>query len=242
MKAIYRSFLQMLLFVQRDMMLFASCAAPLLAGLAFKFLIPLLEKRLTKWLGIDAILAPYYGLMDLFFSVLAPTMFCFAAAMVILEEHDDHIESYLFVTGLGKTGYLISHIALPGGIAFVVTLVLLPFFKLTALSGMEILLLSFAGTLQGIIIALLIVTLSTNKLEGMAVTKVSSLLILGAFVPYFVVHPVQYVAAVLPSFWMAKALCEKNIFYMVMAVLTSGIWIWSLMRKYKSGYKGHLHR
>ena len=45
------------------------------------------------------------------------------------------------------------------------TVILLPVFKLTALSAVEVLLLSGTGALQGIIIALLIVTLSTNKLE-----------------------------------------------------------------------------
>ena len=63
------------------------------------------------------------------------------------------------------------------------TVILLPVFKLTALSAVEVLLLSGTGALQGIIIALLIVTLSTNKLEGMAVTKMSTLTILGAFAP-----------------------------------------------------------
>ena len=113
MKAARVSFMQMMLFIRRDMMLFASCAAPLLAGVFFRFAVPVMERALVSWTGRTEVLAPYYGLFDLIFSMLAPIMFCFVTAMVVLEEHDDHIENYLFITTLGRKGYLISRIFLP---------------------------------------------------------------------------------------------------------------------------------
>ena len=82
-------------------------------------------------------------------------MFCFVTAMIVLEEHDDHIENYLFITTLGRKGYLISRIFLPVVIAFIMTVILLPVFKLTALSAVEVLLLSGTGALQGIILSLI---------------------------------------------------------------------------------------
>ena len=42
MKAARVSFMQMMLFIRRDMMLFASCAAPLLAGVFFRFAVPVI--------------------------------------------------------------------------------------------------------------------------------------------------------------------------------------------------------
>lgn len=161
--------------------------------------------------------------------MIAPTMFCFVTAMVMLEEHDDRIDEYLIVTGLGKSGYLASRVFLPAAIAFVVTLVLLPLFHLTELTVLETLFLSLAGTLQGSIIELLIVTLSSNKLEGMAITKMATMMILGAFLPYFMSHPIQYVASILPSFWAAKAIYEQNVLFMLPAVGTAGVWIGCLL-------------
>lgn len=234
MKAVRSSFMQMLLFVRRDMMLFVSCFAPFLAGLCFKFAIPAIGKMTVGRADISAVLTPYYGLFDLFFSMLAPTMFCFAAAMVVLEEHDDHIEPYLFVTALGRKGYLISRIGIPGAIALIATLILLPIFKLTALSILKIGFLSITGAFQGVIIALLIVTLSTNKLEGMAVAKVSALTMLGALVPYFVPAPIQYVLSFLPSFWVGKAMMGSRPVYMLMALLSAFLWILLLIKKYTS--------
>ena len=216
MKAICKSFWQMLSFVKRDMMLFAACAAPVLAGIIIRLGVPLLEDKLAKWLELPRILTPFYGLFDLFYAMIAPTMFCFVTAMVMLEEHDDRIDEYLIVTGLGKSGYLASRVFLPAAIAFVVTLVLLPLFHLT-------------GTLQGSIIELLIVTLSSNKLEGMAITKMATMMILGAFLPYFMSHPIQYVASILPSFWAAKAIYEQNVLFMLPAVGTAGVWIGCLL-------------
>ena len=67
--------------------------------------------------------------------MLSPVMFCFVAAMVILEETDDHITGYLFITTLGRKGYLAARLGLPAVISFIITLVLLPIFRLTKLSA-----------------------------------------------------------------------------------------------------------
>lgn len=47
MRAIRSGFLQMLVFMRRDMMLSAACLAPVLAGLGIRFGIPFLEDVLT---------------------------------------------------------------------------------------------------------------------------------------------------------------------------------------------------
>ena len=90
--------------------------------------------------------------------------------------------------------------------------------------------LALTGILQGIIIALLIVALSSNKLEGMAITKLSALMILGAVAPYFVPKPLCYCLSILPSFWIGKAILENVLSWMMMAVLVAGIWILVLLR------------
>ena len=113
-----------------------------------------------------------------------------------------------------------------------VTVILLPVFKLTALLAVDIVLFAAAGTLQGMIIALLVVTISSNKLEGMAVTKFSALIILGAAVPFFIEDHMQYMVSLLPSFWIGKAACENILFYMLPAVALSIIWIGVLLRWY----------
>lgn len=231
MRAVWMSFSQMLKFVRQDRMLLAAGLAPFLAGAAIHFGIPFAENLLIQFTGFPAVLAPYYGLFDIFLASITPAMLCFIAAMVMLEERDDHIDRFLFVTGLGRKGYFLSRLILPALITFVVTAALLPIFRLTALSAGTILFLLLSGTLQGIIIALLIVAFSSNKLEGMAVTKLSSLMILGAAAPYFVPAPVCLCFAFLPSFWVGKAILENRLFYMLLSLLVAGAWILILQRK-----------
>lgn len=232
MRAIRLSFLQMLAYMRRDRMLFAACLAPFLAGLLFRFAIPLLETVITDWLALPAVIAPYYALIDIFLAMLSPAMFCFVSAMVSLEEADEKTAAYLFVTPLGRNGYLAARFCIPSAAAFLVTAVLLPVFRLTPLSPIDIVLLAAGGALQGVIISLLILTLSSNKLEGMAVTKLSSLTIFGAAVPFFVRHRVQYLLSPLPSFWIGKAVRESIPFYMLPAFALSVIWIALLAKRY----------
>lgn len=121
---------------------------------------------------------------------------------------------------------------LPAILALVMTVILLPIFGLSKWSVAGILLLSLTGSLQGIVISLLIVTLSSNKLEGMAVTKLSSLIMFGSVVPFFVSAPVDLCVCFLPSYWMGKAVYEGKPIVMLLSVLVAVIWILIVKRKY----------
>ena len=232
MRAIRLSFFQMLIYMRRDMMLFAVCFVPVPAGLLFRFGIPLLEAVLTDWFHISAIMSPYYALIDTFFAMLSPIMFCFVSAMVSLEEADEKTAAYLFVTPLRKNGYLTARFCIPAIAAFFATIILLSVFKLTSLSVIEIVLLAAGGTLQGIITSLLILTISSNKLEGMAISKLSVLMIFGAAIPFFIKDNLQYVLFPLPSFWIGKAAYENKGLYILPAFALSAIWIYSLLKRY----------
>lgn len=203
MKAIRLSFFQMAAAMRRDMMLFASCFAPILAGFFFRFAIPLLEAALTDGFHMTAVISPYYRLIDILLAMLPSTMFCFVSAMGV-----------------------------PSVIPFFTDVIVLPVFKLTALSPLTVLLLSAGGTLQGMIVALLVLTISSNKLEGMAVTKLSTLTVFGAAIPFFIKTDIQYIISPLPSFWIGKAILENTLFYMFPAFVLSAVWIWFLLKRY----------
>ena len=100
MRAIKTAFFQMLLFLRKDMMLFAACCSPVLIGIIFKFGIPAAEEILNRY--IDFPLIRYYEIFDVLFALLTPLMFCFTASMIILEELDDNIAKYLLITPLNR--------------------------------------------------------------------------------------------------------------------------------------------
>ncbi|MDD2980868.1 MAG: ABC transporter permease [Hespellia sp.] len=231
MKAVQISFRQMLVFLKNDMMLAIACVAPVFIGSIFCFGIPRLEGVVTEYFKMKSILKPYYQVFDVFLASITPVFYCFVAAMVILEERDDHITDALYASPLGKGGYLVSRLGIPGLLSFVITEGLLLAFSLIHVSFLTRTFMAMNGVLQGVIFSLMVVTISSNKLEGMAVTKLTSLMMLGVAMPWFLPEKVQYVFWFLPSYWMGKAVwCQENLL-VIPAVLLAGVWGYCLVKR-----------
>ncbi|WP_227823461.1 ABC transporter permease [Clostridioides sp. ZZV14-6345] len=177
-------------------------------------------------------LEPYLLLFDLLLAFITPFMFFFASTMVVLGEIDDNISRYLIVTPLGKTGYLISRLGIPAILAFIITVILLLTFSLTKISLLSNLLISLIALLQGIIISTLVISLSSNKLEGMAITKLSGVFIMGILAPFFILNKTQYILFFLPIFWLTKTFEENNYMYMFISFVISLVWILLLLKKF----------
>lgn len=233
MRIVWRSFIHMLRFIRHDMMQIVALVSIFLCGAVFKFGVPALETYLMGYLSKAYVLKPYYGLFDISFSIISPTMLCYIASMVILEEKDDHVSVYLAATPLGKNGYILSRLVIPAVISFVLTLILLPFFSLSEVSFSTVIMLSLTGAAQGLIITLIVVVFSANKLEGLAVTKLSVIMMLAIFAPYFIRTNAQYLLSVLPTYWIGKAVHESSFMYFVFALVISALWIAVLERKYE---------
>ena len=82
---------------------------------------------------------------------------------------------------------------------------------------------------------MLIVSYSHNRVEGMALAKLSGLLLgFGLPVPHFLTHNggLQYLFSWLPSFWVAKLFVSESIWAIIPAVLTSAAWIALAYRRF----------
>lgn len=130
MKAVTLNFSQMLRQMKNDPMLLVLTFVPALVGLLFRFGIPFAEMQLTSYFALEYVISPYYGLLDLFLVIMTPTMFNFVVAMVVLEEGDERIISYLAVTPLGKKGYLFSRFGITGILSLVLSISVFALFHL----------------------------------------------------------------------------------------------------------------
>ena len=229
---IWVSFLQFLGQIIKDAMLFMVCFTPIIYGLLIKYVIPYLERRLTSHFGYVELLTPYYLIFDIFLAAMTPLMFCFVSAMVMLGEIDDGISKYLAVTPIGKRGYLVSRLGIPTLISIIVTLIVLSFFSLTKLSFTVMVIIAFVTAMLSLIESLLIITISNNKVEGMAITKLSSLLFLGIPAPFFITGGAQYLLFFLPSFWLTKFVIEDKLSYLIGSIVVAMIWILLLYKKF----------
>lgn len=211
--------------IGHDPMMLSACFAPFLMGALIKWGIPFSEQIS----GYS--LAPYYPIFDILLSIMAPVLLCFAFAMITLEEVDDKISRYFSISPLGKSGYLFTRIGVPAILSCIIAFIVLTFFSLEQLSFGMTMGLTVLGAIQAVIVSLMIITLSSNKLEGMAVTKLSALTMLGIPVPFFVPDAVQYTVGFLPSFWVGKAMQSLIYPYFLISFAVASVWFFILVRK-----------
>jgi fluoroquinolone transport system permease protein len=232
MRKIWTSFLKYLTGVWDDYMLVACMFAPILMGLAFFFGIPALEKVLCSEFAMIEILKPYYRMFDLLLSIMTPIMFVFSGVMTMLEENDNKTARYLMVTPLGRSGYLMSRIGLNTVFAFIYTIIAVMIFGLSKMSLLMNLMTSFLNALLSIVVAMVVIAFAKNKVEGMALIKLSGLLLLGIPVAYFIPSPTAYLCSILPSFWMTKLAMEGNYIYMLPTIGTLFLWGGCLYKRF----------
>lgn len=168
-------FIQMIKQIRRDMICVLLLFVPFIAGAAIHFAIPFGEEMLCRYLGKSQILSPYYFLFDWMISLLPGMMYLFTGGLIILGELDDKIAGYMSVTPAGNNGYLFSRLGFPAIISFFINALVLELFSLTHLSLPDIFIMSLSSALLGVITALLVIAVSSNKVEGMAIGKISVL-------------------------------------------------------------------
>ena len=230
-KIYYKAFIYVGKQIKEDAMLFVAMFAPLFAGVFFHFAIPSIEMRACEYFGKEQIFYPYYDLFDLLLAAIAPIMAGFICAMVMLSERDDGIISYMSVTPLGRKGYFISRVFIPASLSLVASFLTVVIFHIGKLNLATILIMNAFSMAMGILISLFIYDLSGNKVEGMAIGKLSGIIILGIFVPYFITSNVQYLAAVLPSYWLGKYRVMNTPGSLGIGVIVLIVWLVVLYKK-----------
>lgn len=230
-KKLFISFRQLIHQIAKDAMLFLACISPLLFGLFIRFCIPFAENLLIEHFD-KVILLPYYLMFDLFLAVLTAAMFSFVSAMVILGEIDDGITSYLAITPIGKSGYLVSRLVFPMISSFFMSIVALLAFSLTKPSYSMIVIISIMASIFGFIMSMIVVSMSTNKVEGLAVMKLSNILTIGIIAPFLVSEKFQIIFFLFPSFWISKFVIENKVFDFVVFIVVSMVWVLLLLKKF----------
>jgi fluoroquinolone transport system permease protein len=224
-----KQFLNQLL---KDAMLFICLIAPILASILLHFAVPIAEHELTVYFDKPSILSDYYILFDLLIALIAPMMSGFVSAMVMLSERDDKIISYMVITPLGGKGYIFSRLLLPSIVSFFYSILLLNIFSITKLGNIEIFLMALFQASQGIVIALIMTDISSNRVEGMAIGKLSSIIAIGMFIPFAIKSKIQYIGGILPGFWYGKYIQDGSWTYLVLSFIIIACWISILVTRF----------
>ena len=232
-KAIWKSFVQMIRTVREDFMLYMALSFAVFLGALFKFGIPALDGVLLNIFRREAILMSHAEKFDIIFCSLAPFVYTYVAGMVGLEDIDNHTANALFITPLGNRGYVISHFAFPATLGVLTTWLLYPIFHISALSVQNVLFVSVIWGIIGYVMALLMVTASRNKMEGLVITRVEAVSMLGYLVPFFMRNKIQYLFAWLPSWWIGKSIVSGSPVIYVLCICVVCLWAGVLYCRFK---------
>ena len=238
MKAVFSAFGQFIRAIWEDAMLAGCLFMPFVMALVFRYGVPALEGVLFSSFGVANALTPYYVLFDLGLSFMTPLMLCFSGVMVVLEELDDGTASYLMVTPLRRAGYLASRIVILTALSVVYDVALLALFSLSGMGFWLNLICALCNALVSVSVAMMVVGFARNKVEGMALIKLSGFFILGYFAAYFLTPPLAHVAGVLPEYWLALMVRDGNLLLALPAVAVALVWIALLFRRFNRRVMG----
>ncbi len=237
MSAVLKLFSSGMRQVFRDGMLLLLLPAPFLMAAALRIILPIADSILTREIGFS--LQPWYPLSDAFVIAMTPIMIGVVCAFLMLDERDEGIGIYYRITPAGGRAYLAARLGLPMVWAFISSLLVIGFFALSLENAAVILATTVISIFQGVIACMLLVVLAGNKVEGLALSKMTNFFIIGLPASFFISAPYKYVFGFLPSFWMGEIVYASTIYatapvllYGIAGVLSSLLWTAVLTRAF----------
>lgn len=217
--------------ILKDGMLLVLIPAPFLVGLFFKLGIPYINQWLIQQFSFSII--PWYGLIDGMLICLTPMFVAMISAFLLLEERDEGVNAFYQITPAEGYSYLYARIGFPMLWAFLVTIVISAVFNISDLSVGVIFLSAIISNLTGIFLAMMVVSLANNRVEGLAFSKLMGISFLGLILIWFIPRSYFFLMAFLPSFWIGKLLMEGADFLsFIGGVLTCSVWIAIFTRRF----------
>jgi fluoroquinolone transport system permease protein len=183
----------------RDPLLFLPSAAPLLILLLMRVGVPYLNRLLITYTAID--ISAYYPFLVLFFSLMPAMLWGLTTAFLCLDENDNRISTYLFITPLRRTGYLVYRISFPVLFSFLFTLLLTAANGLVVFPVLMIFIFSLFSSCLGLFFFLALTVFAHNKVEGLALGKALGVILLGPVAAGLLPAPLKYIGGILPPFW-----------------------------------------
>ena len=191
--------------VQRDSMLRWMIFLPVLLAMAARWVMPIILRWVGDIFGVD--LMPYYApLMGYGLVVLTPFLAAAVVAFLLLDQRDDGTLSALQVTPLSLNGYLIYRLSTPMLVSILATMIVIPLSGIISIGPLSLLLVAVGAAPLAPLLALAIVVIAQNKVQGFAVMKASGIILLPPMIAYFVQGPAHLLLALVPTYWPAMML------------------------------------
>ncbi|ANY71349.1 hypothetical protein BBD41_01425 [Paenibacillus ihbetae] len=187
----------------KDPVLMADMIGPLVLIFLSRFGFPIA----VHWLDMNYSfnLEQYRGFVASLLAVTIPMLTGMLTGLLMLDERDENMIAYYAVTPLMHKGYLLYRLALPTLLCIVLSAIYLQWSTMTEFRW-ETLYALLLLALESPMFSLFLAAFSSNKVEGLALSKIGGLFIIGPVVVHFVPGAWQALGALFPSYWPAKVL------------------------------------
>jgi fluoroquinolone transport system permease protein len=206
--------------VGRDSLLRAAIGLPLMIALLTRLAVPILAQQIGAATGFDL---PAYqaAIMSGALLLITPTICGLVVGFLLLDQRDDRTLAALQVTPLPLRAYLAYRLAAPLLLSLVMTVVAFPLAGLAGAGMPAVLLAALTAAPFAPLAALGLATFAENKVQGLALLKGCSVLLLAPIAAIFVPAPWQWALGIAPTFWPAQL-------YQALGAGQPGWWIYLL--------------
>lgn len=187
----------------KDPVLMAAMIGPLVLIFLSRFGFPIAVHWLDMHYSFN--LEQYRGFAASLLVVTIPMLTGMLTGLLILDERDENMIAYYAVTPLMRKGYLLYRLTLPTLLCIVLSAIYLQWSTMSVVRW-ETLYALLLLALESPLFTLFLAAFSSNKVEGLALSKIGGLFIIGPVVVHFVPGAWQVLGALLPSYWPAKVL------------------------------------
>lgn len=180
----------------RAMLLFLS--TPILLLLFVRYAVPQIVSKFD-------VVNQYVDLVVMFGALQTAIMYGFLTAFAFLNEKDEKVMGVIRILPISSSYFIAYRVLLAFLISFLGSAIILGFNGLINIDLSSIFFLSILFGLVAPFISLVIGAFARNKIEGMAYFKGLDLLLLVPVLSFFVDGAIEYLFAIIPSFWIFKS-------------------------------------
>lgn len=187
--------------VWRDRLVNRMILLPLGYALAFHFILPWADEALAAYFD----LSEYYVLIiGYVFVASTPLLAGMALGFLYLDDRDAHTFDALCATPFNQHLYFAQRDGAAMVLSFLLTLACLAIVQWGTNSSPWLVICAALASLNAPVFGLFLACMGQNKIQGIALMKITGTLTLLAGAGYFVPLPWQWIAGVIPVFWCMK--------------------------------------
>jgi fluoroquinolone transport system permease protein len=171
----------------------------------------------------------YFNLLDFKLYILSGalnltnSLLGIATGFMMIDDKDGKIYELMQITPMGRKGYLLNRLIIPGMMAIIYTLIFIYFIQpLALIQSVFLLLMCFT---QSAVFAIALFHLADDQVRGLTYAKGLNIIIIFAFAKLINNDFISLLALFMPTYWITEAIQYNNHYTLANALMIHMIWL-----------------